>query len=81
MPSCFISFFQDRVSLCAPGVLEFTHSVLKWKVRVLWKVVWMMFCWDKHMKEGFVTVDTGERLRQTREEHCAEADTGERKLC
>jgi hypothetical protein len=26
----------------------------------------MVFCWGKHVKECFPEVDTGERLRQTR---------------
>jgi hypothetical protein len=33
------------------------------------------------VKECLVKVDTGERLRQTLEEHFAEADTGERMFC
>ena len=26
--------------------------------KVLWKVGWVVFCWDKHIKECFVKVDT-----------------------
>ena len=31
------------------------------------RLCWMVFCWDKHMKEHFAEADTGERLRQTHE--------------
>ena len=41
----------------------------------------MVFCWGKHVKERFVRVDTGERLRQTGKKRFAEADTGERMFC
>ena len=34
------------------------------------QLCWMVFCWGKHMKEGFPEVDTGERLRQTPEGMC-----------
>jgi hypothetical protein len=36
-------------------------------LRVLWKDGWMGSCWYKHVKECFLEVDTGERLRQTHE--------------
>ena len=26
------------------------------------QLCWMVFCWDKHMKEFFPEVDTGERM-------------------
>lgn len=29
---------------------------------------WMVLCWDEHVEEHFPEVDTGGRLRQTREE-------------
>jgi hypothetical protein len=32
---------------------------MKWKLRVLWKVVSMVFWWGKHGRELFVKVDTG----------------------
>jgi hypothetical protein len=36
-------------------------------LKVLWEVSWMVFCCGKHVKEHLPEVDTGERLRQTRE--------------
>jgi hypothetical protein len=47
--------------------LSYLVSPLKWNLRALWKVGWMVFCWGKHMKECLAEVDTGERLRQTHE--------------
>jgi hypothetical protein len=38
----------------------------------------MVFCWGKQVKERFLKMDTGERLRQTPEGHGAEVDIGER---
>jgi hypothetical protein len=38
----------------------------------------MVFCWDKHVKECFPEVDTGERLRQTWEGIFPEADIKEK---
>ena len=56
---------------------------LKWKLKgsLESQLCWMVFCWGKHVKECFPEVDTGERLRQTREERFTEADTEERILC
>ena len=45
------------------------NDILKWKLKgsLESQLCWMVFCWGKHMKECFPEVDTGERLRQTRE--------------
>lgn len=40
----------------------------------------LVFCWDKHVEEHFIKVDTGERLRLMKERF-AEAATGERMFC
>ena len=40
---------------------------MKWKLKgsLESQLCWMLFCWGKHVKECFLKVDTGERLRQT----------------
>lgn len=30
----------------------------KWNRRALWRVGWILFCWARHVKEGFFKVDT-----------------------
>jgi len=38
---------------------------VKWKLKgsLESQLCWMVFCWDKHMKECFPEVDIGKRLR------------------
>ena len=51
------SMVEDKRAGHRPGSLS-----------VLWRQLrWMVFYWDKHMKECFPGVDKGERLRQTHE--------------
>jgi len=45
--------------------IESVRKALTWILRFLWKVSWMVLCWGKHVKECFLEVDTGKRLKQT----------------